>query len=363
MSNKVFANMMEVSCKAAAGKSICAMPDVCFTPPQTPATPPGVPIPYPNTGMASDCTSGSTTVKISGQEVMLKNKSYFKKSTGDEAGCAPKKGLITSKNTGKVYFTVWSMDVKVEGENVVRHMDLTTHNHASLPGNSPPWMYADTMAMQVNNTRDPCKSTREEAEAKCGKHLEPNKIKTGKNAGNIKIAPLRRAMCADAECKQAMKCVMAPYSFGCCDGKTPHHVIPAHCFMPPGERGAGGKSRYTGCEKYDPKAAPCVCVTGKDKSKKRLQHARIHKHFDAIEDSHKPESGAGTWSYNEAADAGAESVNKVMGCDEDCTKAQLNKYHNKDSNIPKGAQLRADSSGSSTPPPSLTVVTPRVRNI
>ncbi len=36
--------------------AICAFPDVCFTPPQTPATPPGVPIPYPNTGMASDTT-------------------------------------------------------------------------------------------------------------------------------------------------------------------------------------------------------------------------------------------------------------------------------------------------------------------
>ena len=145
MSNKVYANKMEVSCKAAAGKSICAFPDVCFTPPQTPATPPGVPIPYPNTGMASDSTDGSTTVKISGQEVMLKNKSYFKKSTGDEAGCAPKKGVVTSKNTGKVYFNAWSMDVKVEGENVVRHLDITTHNHASMPGNSPPMPHTDTM--------------------------------------------------------------------------------------------------------------------------------------------------------------------------------------------------------------------------
>lgn len=143
MANQVYANNMEVSCKAADGKSICAFPDVCFTPPQTPATPPGVPIPYPNTGMASDTTDGSTSVKISGKEVMLKNKSYFKKSMGDEAGCAPKKGVITSKNMGKVYFTKWSMDVKVEGENVVRMGDLTTHNHGSSPGNGPPWLYAD----------------------------------------------------------------------------------------------------------------------------------------------------------------------------------------------------------------------------
>ena len=101
MANDVFANGREISCKAADGKAVCAFPDVCFTPPQTPATPPGVPIPYPNTGMATDATQGTKNVKISGKEVMLKNKSYFKQSVGDEAGCAPKKGVITSTNRGK----------------------------------------------------------------------------------------------------------------------------------------------------------------------------------------------------------------------------------------------------------------------
>lgn len=154
MANKVFANGREVACKAAAGKAICAFPDVCFTPPENPATPPGVPIPYPNTGMASDMTSGSKKVKISNKEVMLKNKSYFKKSTGDEAGAAAKKGVITSTNRGKVYFNAWSMDVKFEGENVVRHLDLTTHNHASSPGNSPPMTYIDGMAVIMDKPED-----------------------------------------------------------------------------------------------------------------------------------------------------------------------------------------------------------------
>jgi|CXWL01.1.fsa_nt_gi hypothetical protein len=147
MGNEVYANGREVSCKAAAGKSICAMPDVCMTPPQTPATPPGVPIPYPNTGMASDCTDGSKNVKVSGEEVLLKDKSYFKKSTGDEAGCAPMKSVITHKIQGKVYFNAWSMDVKFEGENVVRHLDLTTHNHASQIGATPPHPYLDSAAI------------------------------------------------------------------------------------------------------------------------------------------------------------------------------------------------------------------------
>ena len=66
MANQVFANGREVACKAGAGKTICATPDVCMTPPENPATPPGVPVPYPNTGLASDTTDGSRTVQISG---------------------------------------------------------------------------------------------------------------------------------------------------------------------------------------------------------------------------------------------------------------------------------------------------------
>ncbi|MEO9373556.1 hypothetical protein ABI428_37925, partial [Pseudomonas aeruginosa] len=46
MANEVYANNMEISCKAASGKSIAAFPDVCFTPPQAPPTPLGVPIPF-----------------------------------------------------------------------------------------------------------------------------------------------------------------------------------------------------------------------------------------------------------------------------------------------------------------------------
>jgi hypothetical protein len=93
MANDVFANGREVACKAADGKSICAFPDVCMTPPENPATPPGVPVPYPNTGFARDTTEGSRTVRISGKEVMLKNKSHFKTSTGDEAGAPPRRAL------------------------------------------------------------------------------------------------------------------------------------------------------------------------------------------------------------------------------------------------------------------------------
>ena len=37
MSNDVFANTREISCKSGQGKSICCFPDVCMTPPENPA--------------------------------------------------------------------------------------------------------------------------------------------------------------------------------------------------------------------------------------------------------------------------------------------------------------------------------------
>jgi hypothetical protein len=75
MGGKVFANGMEIASAGCNGKSVAAMPDVCFTPPQAPPTPTGVPVPYPNTGMASDLTGGSTSVTIGGEPVCLKDKS------------------------------------------------------------------------------------------------------------------------------------------------------------------------------------------------------------------------------------------------------------------------------------------------
>ena len=87
----VFANNLEISAKAQGCKVIAAFPDPCFTPPQTPATPPGVPIPYPDFGQDFDLTSGSTKVKIGGKDISMENKSNYSKCSGDEAGAAPKK--------------------------------------------------------------------------------------------------------------------------------------------------------------------------------------------------------------------------------------------------------------------------------
>ena len=45
------------------------------------------------------------------------------------------------------------MDVKFEGENVVRHLDMTTNNHASPMANgSVPMMYQDGMVVEAPDT-------------------------------------------------------------------------------------------------------------------------------------------------------------------------------------------------------------------
>lgn len=72
---------------------------------------------------------------------MFKNKSYFKKSYGDEVGCVLKKGIIISINIGKVYFILWLMDVKIEGLNVVCYFDLIIYNYNFFFGNIVIWLY------------------------------------------------------------------------------------------------------------------------------------------------------------------------------------------------------------------------------
>src|SRR5258706_11985705 len=140
MGNAVFANGREIACKSGSGQVIASFPDVCLSPPTPPAGP--VPIPYPVTSSDSDTDQGTKSVKIDGKEVMQKDSSDFKKCSGDEA-CTKSLGMgvVTHQQTGKVFFIAWSMDVKIEGNNAVRHLDMMTSNHGSSPGNTPPRIF------------------------------------------------------------------------------------------------------------------------------------------------------------------------------------------------------------------------------
>ena len=126
MSVTVGVNNLSVVHKDSGGVTI-AFPDVCKTP--TPGGP--VPIPYPNIAMSSDTAAGSKSVRVDGNPVCLKD-SNFKTSTGDEAGTAGG-GVASSKTKGKAEFIAHSMNVKIEGKNVPRALDLMLHNDKNTP--------------------------------------------------------------------------------------------------------------------------------------------------------------------------------------------------------------------------------------
>ena len=334
--------MMEICSVASDGKSIASMPDVCYTPPQAPPTPTGVPIPYPNTGMASDLTGGSTTVMIGGKPACLKDKSSFSKTSGDEAGSAPLKGLITMKNAGALFFAAWSMDVKIEGENVVRNMDMGTHNHGSVPGNTGPWPFLASMTGPVppGQPPGPCSKEKEKEDTACsGKETKADR-------------------CADPACREAMRCDLQPYSrtktktMGCCEGQTPHHLIEVHSFTPPG--GRKKKQRLEEFKNYDDGKAPCVCCD--ESARDKGDHGRMHAVQGVWERAHMSPTGkrsqmpatgeAGDWTYGEAKLGGITALQNTFPnskCSGECIAAQLDAYHSQ-VGVNDDTPIRADRS-------------------
>lgn len=302
----VFANMMAVSCKAGDGKSICAMPDVCLTPPAPPAGP--IPIPYPNTGMATDTDGGSKEVKINDKEVMLKDKSSFKKSTGDEAATSGQgANVITHKIQGKCFFKAWSMDVKVEGENVVRHFDIMTHNHASDPPGTPPWPYADTM--NPDTGVDPCEKDKERTKSDCAD------------------SPISEPRSCSEACQKAMECTLVPKGkdkkYCCAPDNTGDHVIEDHWVRPGGTPApdfASIDNLYHG--------APTMCV---NRSRYSGKHGIAHGTRGFYEDQMIGQQ----FPYSKAKEMGCEAhadANPTAECSKDCVEAQLDSFYGKDGN-------------------------------
>jgi hypothetical protein len=126
MANTVGVNKMSVVTKDSNGTTV-AFPDVCKTP--SPGGP--IPIPYPNIARSSDTAKGSKKVTVEGNPLCVKD-SNFSTSTGDEGGTAGG-GVASSKTKGKAEFVNFSFDVKVEGKNVARALDLMLHNDKNTP--------------------------------------------------------------------------------------------------------------------------------------------------------------------------------------------------------------------------------------
>jgi len=311
---------MSILHKGSSGKAMAAMPDVCKCPPTPPAGP--IPTPLPNNAMASDLQDGASSVKIGDNPVGTKA-SNIGTSTGNEASQATGGGLVSNATKGKVYPASFSFDVKAEGNGVLRHLDIGTHNHnGPQPGNTPPWPMVAKMAVGIANA---CSGSPEDP------------------------------------------CKLSAYKDKCPDGRTPHHLIPSHAFVKKGMRGLNqAKKIYqgnpvtpamikatcdTGCEKYRVADALCICVTGgsqhaKDANNKLLQHGWIHRRMDLAEAKAAPQ-----WSYAECRDAAIKSVQGVLKgadaeakplCSEACLKAQLDDYHVNKCGISENQKLRAD---------------------
>lgn len=356
MGNDVFANGREISCKKADGKTICAFPDVCLTPPPNVLSPfgPGVPIPYPNTGLASDTANGSRSVKITGEEIILRNTSYYKTSYGDEAGCATpaKKGIITGTIKGKVYFTTWSMDVKFEGENVVRHLDLTTHNHKSEIGNEYiPWPHVDTMTVDMQKA---CQADIKKEKAACQEYSPysdpPNDVcsDSGLDSSIVQVktwAEDKSKKANSNKCIKARRCRLAPFNSkkdginGCCPSQTADHLVPKSSFY---KTSVSAETKIKGWENYSLSAAPCICAEGG--SNTQGSHGLRHTHHKI----NGPEKGTMV-SLESQAELGAKGVTEVFlvsNCNEECIKNQLMEGH-KDmrSKSDKDAKIKHSPSG------------------
>jgi hypothetical protein len=118
-------NYLSVIHAGSNGTTPC-FPDVCKTP--TPAGP--IPIPYPNIARSSDAAKQAKKVKADGEKLCVKD-SNFSTSTGDEVGSLG--GVVSGKTKGKAEFVNYSFDVKAEGKNVPRALDLMLHNDKNTP--------------------------------------------------------------------------------------------------------------------------------------------------------------------------------------------------------------------------------------
>ncbi|HEY8506020.1 MAG TPA: PAAR-like domain-containing protein [Gemmataceae bacterium] len=126
MGMTVYANNRLIIHKGDGLTETCPVPDFCKTP--TPGGP--VPVPYVNVAMDSDLAGGPKKVKVEGN-MPAHMKANLRMSTGDEGGTAGG-GVVSNKIKGKMTWVMGSMDVKFEGQGVIRFMDTCLHN-----GNAP----------------------------------------------------------------------------------------------------------------------------------------------------------------------------------------------------------------------------------
>lgn len=369
MGTNTYANKFEICSKSASGKSLCAFPDPCFTPPVTPAGTEVV-IPYPNTAMASDLDKGSAKVLICNKMAALEKDSYLKTSMGNEAAkpSTMQGGVMTKTTKGKAYFIRWSNDVKFEGKGVCRHIDQTTHNHGSPPGHCTPMPFLDGADIPVGcqdliekiTTSDPgCNATVETAsrsktkkvlkipDSQCaGLEFLPSDLHLGRNLTEInaqfalsaiEVGEKMRQMSESMEktaaknpCLKMLRCVLQKHwttentkqdttketKLSCCPGQSGHHVIPKSM----------ANAKDVGMPCWPSKGtAPSICVEGVNNE--HGSHGRIHDVLD------KKFADVKEMNCKELIGMFSGVLKDEFDCDKDCIAAQLEaaKKHDCDS--------------------------------
>ncbi len=260
-------------------------------------------------------------------------------------------GVVSHQIQGEANFVAWSMDVKFEGENVPRNLDLTLHNEMCNPANTPPWAYFDSMTPPELAK---CATVKKNVEDKCGKHIRKNTYSTGR----VNRTGAMKDMCDDKECTEASKCMLVEYggsgSPNCCPGATGHHLVEVHGFCDPGDRdspvapftGGNGKKPYN---QYD---APCVCATSPN-SNWEAEHGDLHS-VQGVKENYAiltapqrnpPRNPAQAWTYGEARQAGVDAHAATFPspkCSEDCIAAQLDAYHKDQVGVEDSTPLRTE---------------------
>jgi len=245
-----------------------------------------------------------------------------------------------------VYFIAWSMDVKAEGENVVRHLDMTTGNHASTPANAAtPWPHCDAAAMAPGGD---CHDNVEQEKTACADY-EPYK-KPGKDVckeaglqgafSTDKGTSTKRAKSASEDpCSAARRCRLVSFNAkpedgisGCCPAQTGDHIVPKSSFFQQsvdhGVHMAGWEPNpAAGKPGYSIGKAPCMCLEGGSCTGSHgLRHAH-HKAVDPPAGVAKVAPGKPRPFADEVKHcaAGAKAVAPL--CDAKCIEAQLTQGH------------------------------------
>ncbi|MGH8354712.1 MAG: HNH/endonuclease VII fold toxin-2 domain-containing protein, partial [Pseudomonas sp.] len=242
------------------------------------------------------------------------------------------------------------------------------HNHASQPGNTAPWTYADRMAMADGIAE--CDKAKENVKTKCGDIKKKAKCpssaaitraekarKAAKdthglnsrqyNTQNAKVTAEYKAYAKAVQsdpCQRALRCFLSPYKPSrCCPKQTPHHVVDAASFTDGPAFPGQPRSKHpkkTGWKKYSVNKAPCVCAEGPNQT--TASHGLMHVRTGVVAQAKQKN---GEWTRKQATDTGVKAMTKTFpgtkAC-EACLKKQLDKYHDSARTTPDDKPINAN---------------------